>query len=614
MPEVTTTCQKCGCQYQWFMSHNSHMPDCPDCGFNPDTALKNSGVNALIGDLKHLQKRNNAAVALGDMGATEAIEPLLEIFINEREKTPPSVLVALGSLHAEPAVGLLLELLDEHKNEPDHPIHIWSTRALVRMGTLDALKGAIKNLKLLYDLYNKDTSELRDALQAYIAQGKDAVPILIEGLRDHCYFDAVRREYIWALGELQDKRAIDIIREQLNDKTKEIVNAAGVALVKLGCQEPDTDALSNKANLEKYGMPELIDAVEQGDVKKIKQLLDAGIDPNSEDDDTVYTILYTATESGNTEIVKLLLENGADVDAVVDYGQQDGTPLIKASFDGHAKIAEILLEAGADIEATNDNMFEFEPGPTALFYATSNGHADVVRILLNYGANTEHTDYSGNTPLMEASSLGHNEIVKLLLDSEAQNNTESVQQSNDQLLVQETTKKEDEEEQASALAAMKSKQTSSSEHRKNFATRIEICPECGARYGFLDRLLQKEMCSRCRRKFNPDLFLGEWSECWGRDKVAITDQDHFKISQNADGTIKVEIIDSENLIKDEHVERDTLSFTRHSNYVIKYVLKMQSSSKRLTGRATTTSGRVDVERKVFRIKWERIRKGVGPII
>ncbi|WP_341821338.1 ankyrin repeat domain-containing protein [Wolbachia endosymbiont (group A) of Myopa testacea] len=55
--------------------------------------------------------------------------------------------------------------------------------------------------------------------------------------------------------------------------------------------------------------------------------------------------LFSAISSGNVDLVRLLLENGADHDIRSKYGE---SPLHEACFKGYDRIVELLLEDGAD--------------------------------------------------------------------------------------------------------------------------------------------------------------------------------------------------------------------------------------------------------------------------
>ena len=98
-------------------------------------------------------------------------------------------------------------------------------------------------------------------------------------------------------------------------------------------------------------------------------------------DRDVNTALLDASKNGYIEIVKRLLENGADVNHQDGYGL---TALMYASKNGHIEVVRLLLENGAkvDIQSTR--------GRTALMYASWGGHIghiEIVRALLAAGAN-----------------------------------------------------------------------------------------------------------------------------------------------------------------------------------------------------------------------------------
>ena len=74
------------------------------------------------------------------------------------------------------------------------------------------------------------------------------------------------------------------------------------------------------------------------------------------------------------EAVKLLLENGADVNAKEEG--EDLTALHLASYEGHLEIVKLLLENGANVNAQDKN------GKTALYYARRGDHLGVKKHLI----------------------------------------------------------------------------------------------------------------------------------------------------------------------------------------------------------------------------------------
>jgi ankyrin repeat protein len=82
----------------------------------------------------------------------------------------------------------------------------------------------------------------------------------------------------------------------------------------------------------------------------VRQLLDAGADPNPRD---TYrsTALHYAARNGSSTITQLLIDHKADINARDDGG---ATPLLRAVASGHLACAETLLRSGA-----NPNQKEF---------------------------------------------------------------------------------------------------------------------------------------------------------------------------------------------------------------------------------------------------------------
>ena len=86
--------------------------------------------------------------------------------------------------------------------------------------------------------------------------------------------------------------------------------------------------------------------------------------------------LCDAAFDGNHEAVEKSLGNGADVDYPCLTASGTTTALFFASQDGHTEVVRFLLEAGADPNTVNHN------GVSPLFIAAKENHDDVVRLLL----------------------------------------------------------------------------------------------------------------------------------------------------------------------------------------------------------------------------------------
>ena len=83
--------------------------------------------------------------------------------------------------------------------------------------------------------------------------------------------------------------------------------------------------------------------------------------------------------------------------------------LISASRNGHKDVVSMLLQAGAQVDAKDTY------GWTALMWASSrNGYKDIVSMLLQAGAQVDAKDNDGWTALMLASRNGYKDVVKVL--------------------------------------------------------------------------------------------------------------------------------------------------------------------------------------------------------
>jgi hypothetical protein len=86
------------------------------------------------------------------------------------------------------------------------------------------------------------------------------------------------------------------------------------------------------------------------------------------------------------------------------------TPLIYAARYGHVEVVRVLLEGGANIESATACW------TTAVHLAAYSGHLDVCRLLLDWEAKVEPLNKWQYTPLHYAAMWGHLSVVKLLVE------------------------------------------------------------------------------------------------------------------------------------------------------------------------------------------------------
>lgn len=219
---------------------------------------------------------------------------------------------------------------------------------------------------------------------------------------------------------------------------------------------------------------EYFEAIEKGDIETVKAKLEKGCKVHAVNI-TGNTPLVTAIMTSQLDIVRLLLENGADANEKVHTlpplchaacqekhevemmslllehgailtaisGKASKNALHWAVSEGRNDSAEFLLSKGMDIEKTcpqertpllltaekghketaelllkhgaNINAKSFNGG-TGLMWSCSHNHADMIEYWIEKGHGINERDNNGNTALLLAAHFGHTEVVKKLLD------------------------------------------------------------------------------------------------------------------------------------------------------------------------------------------------------
>ena len=125
----------------------------------------------------------------------------------------------------------------------------------------------------------------------------------------------------------------------------------------------------------------LMSAVRQNRVETVKVLIDNGADVNAKIQSSIeVTALMIAARYGYTDIMKILIDNGAEVNTRSDGGY---TALMRAARNGQTKAIKILIDNDANINVYNNG------GASALWHAAASNHLDIVKFLIENGANPE---------------------------------------------------------------------------------------------------------------------------------------------------------------------------------------------------------------------------------
>ncbi|CAL1532640.1 unnamed protein product [Lymnaea stagnalis] len=186
-----------------------------------------------------------------------------------------------------------------------------------------------------------------------------------------------------------------------------------------GFKEVVQELLLHGANVEIHnenGHTPLMEAASAGHVEVARILLEHGAGINTHSNEFKESALTLACYKGHLDMVKFLLEAGADQEHKTD---EMHTALMEASMDGHVEVARLLLDSGAQVNMPADS---FE---SPLTLAACGGHIELASLLIERGANIEEVNDEGYTPLMEAAREGHEDMVALLLSQGADINAQT---------------------------------------------------------------------------------------------------------------------------------------------------------------------------------------------
>jgi len=167
----------------------------------------------------------------------------------------------------------------------------------------------------------------------------------------------------------------------------------------------------------------LLEAARDGRVLNAKRLLERAANINARDDEHGMTPLHYAARERHISILRLLVENGADVNVRDIHGI---TAMMNAAIwdtiersmgfrqeiEASCEIIQLLIDNGADVNARSNR------GATALMGATESEHEniDIARLLIANGANVNAIDENGCGAL---NLVGDPEVIQLLRNAGA---------------------------------------------------------------------------------------------------------------------------------------------------------------------------------------------------
>ncbi|KAJ3112420.1 hypothetical protein HDU96_004563 [Phlyctochytrium bullatum] len=168
----------------------------------------------------------------------------------------------------------------------------------------------------------------------------------------------------------------------------------------------------NPAPTNPLTKPPIFYALQDDNLQILLLLLERGADVTCRFGIDAETALHQAAAAGCPEVLKLLLDFGADIEA---YDYDSRSPLSVAAAYGSCECVCALLDAGAEVDARNDF------GTTALAFACAEGSdvSDRISLLIKRGASVNPPSRDKSSPLIEAARSQNLDAIKTLLKAGA---------------------------------------------------------------------------------------------------------------------------------------------------------------------------------------------------
>jgi ankyrin repeat protein len=247
-------------------------------------------------------------------------------------------------------------------------------------------------------------------LAAYWAGPAEVKELLARNADPNARNDSGVPALIPATDNLETTRILVEAGADVNARTEDGSTALMVAARRAGAAPVAAYLLDKGADIAAAslrGTTALHRAAECGDVDMLRLLLERGADVNAQRKNGRVP-LASAVVFGHGAAVRYLLSNGAQTNL-------GNIGLDRAVFQGNVEVVKALLEAGAEVKNTG------RPEPILVFACFSyNAEPEIVKMLLDRGADPTVKSQQGRTPLELARERGNEAVVQLLVKAAEQ--------------------------------------------------------------------------------------------------------------------------------------------------------------------------------------------------
>jgi uncharacterized protein len=149
---------------------------------------------------------------------------------------------------------------------------------------------------------------------------------------------------------------------------------------------------------------DVFDVARKGTVVQAKELFETNVEIFNTVNTEGYSPLIIACYRGNNEVAKFIVKVGGNINSTSNMG----TALMAAVVKRNLEMVKLLLDNHADVNISDVN------GTTALIYATMFKNYDIVSLLVKANANSEFKDNRGNSAIDYAVLADDDKLIEIL--------------------------------------------------------------------------------------------------------------------------------------------------------------------------------------------------------